>query len=218
MRPADNRGVHHARGDDADLDTAGQSTRELIVRLLHRVETLSADLHSMRAESQRLSEEISRLKSRQDHIPADPAPREAPAGTRARRDKPDTPPIDWSVARTADVPAIQPLIVYTLGRFAVYRGDTPIEDSAWQRQKAKKLFKLLLLAPQRQLLKDRVLDLLWPDKSPETAANNLHRTLFILRRVLQPDLENANQSHYLLCKDDMIALHAATIAWVDAEE
>ncbi|HEX9372657.1 MAG TPA: BREX system ATP-binding domain-containing protein, partial [Roseiflexaceae bacterium] len=79
-------------------------------------------------------------------------------------------------------------------------------------------FKLLLLAPQRQLLKDRVLDLLWPDKSPETAANNLHRTLFILRRVLQPDLENANQSHYLLCKDDMIALHAATIAWVDAEE
>src|SRR2546428_6103454 len=85
------------------------------------------------------------------------------------------------------------LTIYTLGRFAVYRGDTLIEDSAWQRQKAKKLFRLLLLAPQRQLLKYQILDLLWPDKTPEAAANNLHRTLFILRRVLQPGLENATQ-------------------------
>jgi DNA-binding SARP family transcriptional activator len=110
-----------------------------------------------------------------------------------------------------------PLTVYTLGRFAVYRGDTAIADSAWQRQKAKKLFKLLLLAPQRQLLKEQVLELLWPEKTPEAATNNLHRTLFILRRVLQPDLENAAQSPYLLFKDDCLMLNPDSIAWVDAE-
>src|SRR5262245_55265928 len=114
-------------------------------------------------------------------------------------------------------PSISTLTIYTLGRFAVYRGDTLIEDLAWQRQKAKKLFKLLVLSPQHQLLKDRVLELLWPDKSPEAAANNLHRTLFILRRVLQPDLENAAQSPYILFKDDILTLNPATIAWVDAE-
>ncbi len=109
------------------------------------------------------------------------------------------------------------LTIYTLGRFAVYRGDTLIADSAWQRQKAKKLFKLLLLAPQRQILKDQVFDALWPEKTPESAANNLHRTLFILRRVLQPDLEHAAQSSYFLFKDDILALNPSIIAWVDAE-
>jgi DNA-binding SARP family transcriptional activator len=109
------------------------------------------------------------------------------------------------------------LTIYTLGRFAVYRGDTAIEDSAWKRQKAKKLFKLLLLAPQRQLLKDQILDALWPEKTPESATNNLHRTLFILRRVLQPELENAAHSPYILFKDDTLTLNRSTIAWVDAE-
>lgn len=123
------------------------------------------------------------------------------------------------MSRTAH-PPIAPasaLTVYTLGRFAVYRGNALIEEPAWQRQKAKKLFKLLLLAPQRHMLKDQVLDLLWPDKPPETAANNLHRTLFTLRRVLQPDLVNAALSHYLWFKDDILALNPAAIAWVDAE-
>src|SRR5262245_23338058 len=101
-------------------------------------------------------------------------------------------------------PSASALTIYTLGHFAVYRGDTLIEAPTWQRQKAKKLFKILLLAPQRQLLKDRVLELLWPDRAPAAAANNLHRTLFILRRVLQPDLENAAQSPYILFKDDIL--------------
>ena len=77
-----------------------------------------------------------------------------------------------------------PLTIYTLGRFAVYRGNELIEDSAWKRRKAKSLFKLLLLAPQRQLLKDRVIEWLWPDQDQDRATNNLHRTLFILRREI----------------------------------
>jgi DNA-binding SARP family transcriptional activator len=109
------------------------------------------------------------------------------------------------------------LTVYTFGRFAVYRGDELIEDAAWQRQKAKKLFKILLLAPQRQLLKDQVLERLWPDKPLEIATNNLHRTLFVLRRVLQPDLDNATKSHYLTFNDDILILNPNSIAWVDSE-
>jgi DNA-binding SARP family transcriptional activator len=118
---------------------------------------------------------------------------------------------------TAAPPSFAILRVYTLGHFAVYRGDDLIDEAAWKRQKAKKLFKLLLLAPQRQLLKDRVLELLWPDKSPQTAANNLHRTLFVLRRVLQPDLDSATASHYLWFKDDLLMLNPACIGWVDLE-
>src|SRR5262245_15730731 len=84
-----------------------------------------------------------------------------------------TPLISPSAASTP------PLTIYTLGRFAVYRGSELIADSAWKRRKAKSLFKLLLLAPQYQLLKDHAIEWLWPDQDPERAANNLHRTLFI---------------------------------------
>src|SRR5690606_13186316 len=90
--------------------------------------------------------------------------------------------------------------------------------SAWRRQKAKKLFKLLLLAPQRQLHKEQVLEFLWPDKPPQAGSNNLHRTLFVLRRVLEPDLATGSDSYYISFKDDVLSLNPEAIAWVDAEE
>jgi len=58
-----------------------------------------------------------------------------------------------------------PLKVYTLGRFAVYRGDQLMDDSDWKRHKAKKMFKLLLMARQRQLRGEQVMETLWPDKT-----------------------------------------------------
>lgn len=110
------------------------------------------------------------------------------------------------------------LTVYTLGRFAVYRGVDLIEDSDWKRRKAKSLFKLLLLAPNYQLLKDRLLEWLWPESDPDRATNNLHRTLFVLRRVLQPNLSNAANSHYITFKDDLLILEKDTVTFVDAVE
>lgn len=121
------------------------------------------------------------------------------------------------LASLADL-SIPPLTIYTLGRFAVYRGSELIADLAWKRRKAKSLFKLLLLAPQGQLLKDRILEWLWPDQNPERAANNLHRTLFILRRVLEPGLPNAADSHYVFFRDGKLSLNLEVIAWVDVLE
>ncbi len=120
-------------------------------------------------------------------------------------------------ATLADAPA-PPLTIYTLGRFAVYRGSELIEESAWKRRKAKSLFKLLLLAPQGQLLKDHVFEWLWPEQNPERAANNLHRTLFILRRVLEPDLHNAADSHYIFFRDGKLILNMEAVAWLDVLE
>lgn len=120
-------------------------------------------------------------------------------------------------ATFADAP-IPPLTIYTLGRFAVYRGPELIDDSLWKRRKARSLFKLLLLAPQGQLLKDQVFEWLWPEQDPERAANNLHRTLFILRRVLEPDLRNAADSNYIFFRDGKLILNTDAVAWVDVLE
>ncbi len=111
-----------------------------------------------------------------------------------------------------------PLKIYTLGHFAVYRGDDPIEDSAWRRRKAKNLFKLLLSTPRNHLLKDQVLEWLWPNQTPNRATNSLHNTLFILRRILQPDLTRAVDSPYILFQNDSLFLNQEMITWIDSHE
>ena len=110
------------------------------------------------------------------------------------------------------------LRIYTLGRFAVYRGDALITEATWKRRKAKNLFKLLLLAPDYMILKDQVFEWLWPNQSPAQAANNLHYTLFILRRILQPNLTKAANSHYISLEGDRLALNPDSIAWIDIAE
>ncbi len=116
----------------------------------------------------------------------------------------------------APVPSgIAPLTVHTLGRFSVCRGSDQIEDGAWKRRKAKSLLKLLILAPNRQALKDYVLDLLWPDQDPDSAANNFHRTLFVLRHTLQPDLSDTASSHYVVVERGTISLNPAVAVWTD---
>ena len=110
------------------------------------------------------------------------------------------------------------LKVNALGRFAVYRGDELIEDATWKRRKAKSVFKLLLLAPDHKLAKERVFEWLWPGQDPVRASNNLHRTLFILHRVLQPNLNRKSTSDYILLKDGTLTLNSDYIAWVDVEE
>ena len=110
------------------------------------------------------------------------------------------------------------LKVYTFGHFIVYRGDDLIEDSAWKRRKAKNLFKLLLSAPNHYLLKDQVLEWLWPNQDSDRATNSLHNALFILRRILQPNLTRAADSPYILFKNDALTLNRDTIAWIDKDE
>jgi DNA-binding SARP family transcriptional activator/predicted negative regulator of RcsB-dependent stress response len=109
------------------------------------------------------------------------------------------------------------LKVYTLGRFAVYRGEQLMDDADWQRQKAKKMFKLLLMARQRQLPGEQVMEALWPDKTQSAARNNFHRTLFVLRRALQPTLTGGNTSDYIKYDGELLRLQPDVVAWVDIE-
>lgn len=110
--------------------------------------------------------------------------------------------------------AVAPLDVHLLGRFHVERGGEPIPDSAWSRRNARTLFKYLVLSPGRRCHKEQALDLLWPDFEPAAAANNLHKTLFHLRRVLCP---NARGCPYVEFDGETISLAPHLIATVDAE-
>ncbi|HSS56638.1 MAG TPA: BTAD domain-containing putative transcriptional regulator, partial [Solirubrobacteraceae bacterium] len=90
--------------------------------------------------------------------------------------------------------------VCLLGGFSVATEDGVVEERAWRLRKAKALVKLLALAPERRLHRERLADLLWPDRDGEAAANNLHQALHAARRAIGADALRLN--------DGVVALEA----------
>ena len=91
------------------------------------------------------------------------------------------------------------------GGFSVRVGEEVVPEGAWRLRKAKSLVKLLALAPERRVHRERATELLWPERSPEAAANNLHQALYVARRALEA--AGADASAVLPLRDDMLALY-----------
>ena len=74
--------------------------------------------------------------------------------------------------------------VTLLGGFAAEAGGAAVPDSAWRLRKAKELVKLLALADGHRLHREQAMDALWPDRGPDSAANNLNQAVHAARRAL----------------------------------
>jgi DNA-binding SARP family transcriptional activator len=101
----------------------------------------------------------------------------------------------------ADVDDIR---ITLFGGFSVRVGDSEVPERAWRLRKAKSLVKLLALAPERRVHRERVTELLWPERAPEAAANNFHQALYVARRALKAAGGGPN---VLPLRDDVLALH-----------
>ncbi len=96
------------------------------------------------------------------------------------------------------------LRIELLGAFRVTVADRAIEDDRWRLRKAKTLVKLLALAPRGALHRDELLDLLWPEFDPTSAANNLRYALHVARRVLEPEIDGGRR--FLRWQGEQLAL------------
>jgi DNA-binding SARP family transcriptional activator len=72
-----------------------------------------------------------------------------------------------------------------LGGFSVRIGDREVPDSVWRLRKARSLVKLLALAPGHAVHREVLWDVLWPDRDPAAARNNLNQALYVARRALE---------------------------------
>ena len=80
--------------------------------------------------------------------------------------------------------------VCLLGKFEISRGKKILRSNNWNRQKAAALLKRL--AWERKLLKEVVVDHLWPEASLTSGSNNLYRALHEIRRTLDTYLGNGS--------------------------
>ena len=74
-----------------------------------------------------------------------------------------------------------------LGGFAALVDGEAVPEQAWRLKKARELVKLLGLAPRHQLHREQVMDLLWRERDPAAAANNLYQVVHAARRALGAD-------------------------------
>lgn len=102
------------------------------------------------------------------------------------------------------------------GGFRVSVGSRVVGEEEWRLRKAGSLVKLLALAQEHAMHRERILDLLWPELSPEAAATNLHRALHFARRVLEPAPTTAT-SRYLAFHGDLLTLCPGGSLRVDVE-
>jgi predicted ATPase/DNA-binding SARP family transcriptional activator len=98
------------------------------------------------------------------------------------------------------------LQVTTLGRFSVLRNQKLLSGGNWNRRRVCEMFKLLLSTEQHRLHREQVQELLWPSFSMEQAANSFGKTLYLLRRALEPDLATGKPSAYVSLDHDILLL------------
>src|SRR5262249_12109702 len=104
-----------------------------------------------------------------------------------------------------------------LGPFKISIDGLLIEESRWQRRKAKTLIKLLSLQPRHRLHREQVMDYLFRDLDPESAAKNLNKIIHAARRALEPGLQSGADSRFIVTQDQQVVLGAPGELWIDVE-
>jgi DNA-binding SARP family transcriptional activator len=81
--------------------------------------------------------------------------------------------------------SIYDISIYTFGKAkVVVRGQT-IEDEQWQKKKWKLIFIYLVLNKNKQLSKDKILDLFYPDTPLESVDNIFHQMVSKFRNLIK---------------------------------
>src|SRR5690348_5682518 len=110
------------------------------------------------------------------------------------------------------------LEISTLGRFEIRRDQELLSGGNWNRRKVCELFKVLLSAEQHRLHREQVQEILWPMSTLEQAANSFGKTLYLLRRALEPELPSGkgSSSSYIQLERDTLLLIPGSLK-IDAD-
>ncbi|WP_453990556.1 BTAD domain-containing putative transcriptional regulator [Bacillus nitroreducens] len=78
------------------------------------------------------------------------------------------------------------LRIQTLGRFRVWLGSQEVEESDWQRGKAKELLELFVTMRHSMIDREEIFACLWPDHDESAAARDFKVALNALNKALEP--------------------------------
>lgn len=120
------------------------------------------------------------------------------------------------LAEAVRMDAIEPLEIRMLGTFEVKRGGEVLTAEDWRSGKALTVLKYL--ASQKDggpVPRDVLMELLWPESTPEAAAKSLGTALSALRKTLEPEAPRGVSS-YLVSSGESLRLEVGRDGWVDS--
>ncbi len=88
-----------------------------------------------------------------------------------------------------------------LGPFELYRRGRLVTPEMFARRGAQTLLKVLLMNEGRPVSRDVLMELLWPETDPRTAANRLYVLVHALRRIIEPSHEGSQWTYILSDRD-----------------
>lgn len=105
------------------------------------------------------------------------------------------------------------LVVYCFGAFQVIQDGQPVAD--WPSRKGKAIFKYLVTHREWPVPKEVLMDLFWPEASPDAARNNLNVAIYGLREALR---KTRPAFSHVVFQDGLYLLNPELRIWVDLEE
>ncbi|MFN8489294.1 MAG: winged helix-turn-helix domain-containing protein [Caldilineaceae bacterium] len=105
--------------------------------------------------------------------------------------------------------------IYTLGTLQVVRDDKAVTESDWHTRQARQLLKILITERPRPVSTDRLIEILWPDSTPNAAATTLRSAINALRNVLEPNRRNRAPSEYIVTETPGYAFNEHPDIWLD---
>jgi len=112
------------------------------------------------------------------------------------------------------IPHIQ---IKTFGNFQVFRGEALIGEQEWKAKQRKLLLKAIITRGMECVPKDILIEDLWPEISPISAERNFKVLLHRLRKTLEPSMDKALGSSYVVFKDNLVSLRK-DLCRVDLDE
>jgi DNA-binding SARP family transcriptional activator len=120
------------------------------------------------------------------------------------------------VAEPDSLPELMRLEIRCLGRFEVRSTWTQVER--WQSIRAKSVLEYLMTKPREPVIKDLLMETLWPDCDPQAASNNLKAAVHGLRQTLSRLFNNKESFPYVLFLQGSYLMNPQVELWVDVEE
>ncbi|MEK3696438.1 response regulator [Paenibacillus sp. FSL R10-2199] len=120
--------------------------------------------------------------------------------------------IEQNEARVETIPepaaAVKQLSILCFKRLEFMDSTEPGRKMQWRTSKAQEVFALLLHNRGQWILKDTIVDWVWPDFQPEKAVTNLHTTVYHIRKLLKAwDMDvqvEFSQERYRLTKENVL--------------
>lgn len=109
------------------------------------------------------------------------------------------------------------LQVHTLGKFQVIVNDVPIKEDDWKTKKCKYLFAYLICTAGYPVTEEKLFDIFWPDNI-ETARQNLHSTVYYIRKALQEYSGGKVGTEFIMHSKEFYQFNSSQPYWLDIAE